>query len=181
MSMETDQTTAATAPVEAPDSERWSWLENTYWFVPEAYLRAIALTDPSTVATKTLVDQTLWWIERFDHGYLIGSVATSFDNQGFGYFALVGSVTPDGEVYLSFSTKNGGSTDAASPSQSPPVIGVGRMVQYQGKWAFLMQMTSGTQAFNVSHWAYMVQSTPSDESWTNIPGVPNTSIGTVFA
>jgi hypothetical protein len=44
-----------------------------------------------------------------------------------------------------------------------------------------MQMTNGTATSNLTHWAYMLQSTPSDPSWTDIPGIPGISIGEVFA
>lgn len=39
-----------------------------------------------------------------------------------------------------------------------------------------MQMTSGTAATNVTHWANMVPVTPADPQWTSLPGYPDTGI-----
>ncbi len=42
--------------------------------------------------------------------------------------------------------------------------------------AFLMQMTSGTTAMNVTHWAYMRSVTPDDPQWRSLPGYADTGI-----
>ena len=55
------------------------------------------------------------------------------------------------------------------------------MVERNGQWSFLMQMTGGTAANSLTHWSYMVQALPGTAAWSDIPGAPGTSIGAVFA
>lgn len=163
-------------------SDRWAWLAGTYWYVPTETLPALQVVDIREQRSRIINDQTLWFIERCESGYLIGRAAISLDGAEFSPLTMVGSVTPLGDVSVSFA-----STDTVSLSLRDGVTtaslstGAGRMIQRDGVWAFLMQMTNGTGVGNVTHWSYMMQSTPSDESWTNLPGMPGVSIGDVFA
>lgn len=169
---------ATTTTETASDADRWSWLQDTYWYVPEAYLPAISQTTGNGTATITTVaDQTLWHIERVENNYILGSSVLYLDGQFSGTSSMVGSVTPEAGVYLSFTPLNQSETTAGSP----PPFGVGHLTQYQGAWAFLMQMTNGTNAANLSHWAYMVRTTPDDPSWTDLPSVPGVSVSDAFA
>jgi hypothetical protein len=160
----------------------WSWLAGTYWYVPPETMLAIRMVDIRARRTLKVQDQTLWQIEQVISGYLIGSTAYSLDGGDFNYATMVGSITPSGDVLLSFGALDAvGETPNSGPDVAALTIGNGKMVEYRGQSAFLMQMSSGTAALSLSHWSYMVQSTPDDPSWSNIPGVPGTSIGAVFA
>lgn len=161
----------------APDSRQWAWLADTYWYVPEAYLPAIRQTNLRDARTTTVQDQTVWWFERFEGGYLTGRTAISVDGGDFTYYTLLGSVTPEGAVLLSFSPEDASVTSATDA----PVTGSGRLVRFQGAWAFLMQMISGANAVCMAHWAYMVQATPDSDAWTSLPGVPEVGVGDVFS
>lgn len=56
------------------------------------------------------------------------------------------------------------------------------ITEHQDKPAFLMQMTSGNGAYNLTHWAYMMQTQPGDASCTDIPGTDGSqSVDEIFA
>ena len=172
-----------TSSTDLPDSSKWSWLQGTYWYVPEPYLLVMNLSTTNTCGQQItpVKDQTLWQIVRFENGYIIGRAALSFDNQPFIYQTIIGSVTPEGDVLLSFSPEENKESQPTSDDSTTVSTGPGRMALIQGKWAIVMQMTNGTTTSNLTHWAYMLQSTPSDPSWTNIPGMPGITIREVFA
>lgn len=177
-------TDAAQSTLNADDatSDPWAWLAGTYWYVPTETLPALQVADLHNQRTRLINDQTLWHFERYESGYLIGRAAISLDGGDFSPLTIVGSVTPLGDVLVTLA-----STDTIDVSLRDGVTtatlssGAGRLIQRKGEWVFLMQMNNGTSVGNVSHWSYMVQSTPDDESWTNLPGVPGVSIGEVFA
>jgi hypothetical protein len=167
---------------ESPDSsDRWAWLADTYWYVPEITLPALQVTNLRNPDVRIVQDQTLWHLERFDSGYVFGACRASLDGGDFQDLAMFGSVTPPGDVLFSFAPRD---PVDASPRSGVTVAamttGIGRMVRHQGQWAFLMQMTGGTSAVSVSHWSYMLRSTPDDPSWTDIPGLPGMTMGEVF-
>jgi Ca2+-binding RTX toxin-like protein len=142
----------------------WESLEDTYWYVPTAYLGSFAMSG----GTRTpLVDQTLWHITDVVDGYVFGTVRTTLGN-GWVESTLVGSITPNGAVSFSFS------------DGSDLTTGIGRMVEKDGDWYFEMQMTTGTGTANVSHWAYMAQVDEGDSAWTSLPGYTDTGVEAAF-
>ena len=147
------------------------WLQGSYWYVPGAYLPALQAVNDAQPQVRTLVDQTVWFFQHCHHGYLVGTSATNV-GQGWSYMLIVGSVVPGGAVKLSFSAL-GAAGDRNPP---PPTIGDGVLLKDDGGPAFLMQMTSGTTAMNVTHWAYMRAVTPGDPEWSSLPGYPDTGI-----
>jgi Ca2+-binding RTX toxin-like protein len=153
------------------DDGDWEFLEDTYWYVPTPYLPAAVLVNLDPPLTSYIVDQTLWHITSVEDGYVIGDVATNFGG-GWGYATLVGSITPEGTVSFSFTP---------SDPDSDITVGVGTMVYDEGAWFFAMQMTTGSGAANVTHWAYMAESEPGDRDWLSLPGYPGDSIPDAFA
>jgi hypothetical protein len=109
---------------------RWSFLgdgEGTYWYVPTEYLPAIKWNSNAPQNFTTIPDQTVWHIESYQDGYFFGPVAVKFGS--FPKFCqyLIGSVIPDGEVYIAFNPLE------APPNGEPTLtIGIGRMVKKQG-------------------------------------------------
>jgi hypothetical protein len=146
------------------------WLRGSYWYVPSAYLPALQAVNGEAPRVRTLVDQTVWFFQHSRDGYLVGTSGTNV-GQGWNYMLLVGSVVPGGAVKLSFSPLG-----AAGGRNPPPTIGDGTLIEDESGPAFLMQMTSGTQATNVTHWAYMRLVTPDDPEWSSLPGYPDTGI-----
>lgn len=146
------------------------WLEGTYWYVPQEYLPAARATnqDGATRVTRAK-DQTVWYIQGCTHGYVAGTSATSVDGSDWNYMLLVGSIVDGGRVKFSFSPLGEG-------GDAPPTIGDGELVVRGGEPAFLMQMTSGTTASTLTHWAYMLQVTPDDPEWLALPGYPDTGV-----
>ena len=149
------------------------WLDDTYWYVPTAYLPALLAINPSEPRITTVLDQTVWHIEGYSGGYITGISAT---NLGFGwsYMLMVGSVTPDGSVKFSFSPL--GSANPADPTTQTIMIGDGTLSGDGAGAAFLMQMTSGTTEASVTHWANMLPVTSSDPQWYSLPGCPTTGV-----
>lgn len=142
----------------------WEFLEDSYWYVPTAYLGAFASTGGSITP---LVDQTLWHIIEVVDGYVFGEVRTTLGS-GWVTSTLVGSIAPSGAVSFSFA------------ESSNLTIGTGRMVERDGDWYFEMQMTTGTGVANVSHWAYMAEVEDGDRAWDSVPGYAGASVEAAF-
>ncbi len=144
--------------------EEWSWIgagEGTYWYVPEESLQAITW-DPYSPSDYTFIDdQTVWHIEYYDNGYLAGPVVVKFEGYPRSCQYMIGSVAPDGEVHVSFT----------SLEEMPSITtGTGHMVREEGSFAFSMQMASGNASVQVAHWAIMRKCTPDQDCWDDIPG-----------
>ncbi|MGI9252452.1 MAG: hypothetical protein ACR2J8_01795 [Thermomicrobiales bacterium] len=137
---------------------RWSWLVGTTWIVPKTNLPAIAF-DANTQIISSATDQTVYQITGYRDGYFWGPTAATFDGGAVGCKSMIGSVTPQGSVYLSFSQTINGKTSITQ--------GWGVMLKRGGKWT--MQNQTGTTS--MAHWAYMVQSQPGDATWNSLPGV----------
>ena len=153
------------------DDGAWTFLEDTYWYVPTPYLPAIVLVNLDPPQTGAVVDQTLWHIESVENGYVIGTVVSTFGN-GWSTSTLVGSISPDGSVSFSFTP---------SDPTSPVTIGNGTMVEVDGAWFFEMQMTTGSGALNITHWAEMAEVSPGDRAWDSLPGYPGISVPEAFS
>jgi len=150
-------------------SDRWSWLGQnggTYWYVPTETLPAIRWDPEIPQDNVTIDDQTVWHIQRYENGYFFGPAVVKFE--GFPALCqyLIGSVTPKGEVNIAFNAVQ------TIPIGDPTITtGLGRMVVQDLQWAFVMQMNSGARSVQVAHWSYMLQCTPDQACWTDLPGV----------
>lgn len=150
--------------VEAADSTRkWSWLSNTYWYVPAKNLTSYNYS-PKTNTLGFQTDQTLFHIVGYGNGYFWGSLVAQLGSNSPSCQSIVGSVTPEGAVYLTLNVL------PFSPNNSP-TIGLGRMVKKAGQWTMENQMSSGLSAEQIGHWAYMVRTKPGQVSWNQLPGV----------
>lgn len=152
----------------ARDASRWSWLAEdggTYWYVPDDNLLAFQWGADTPQSPTAIDDQTVWHIERYENGYFFGPVAAQFTGYPRTCQYATGSVTPDGRVYMSFTSVQ------QIPLGTPSVTtGIGKMVRADGEWTFNMQMASGSSDTYVTHWAFMLQCTPDDPCWTDLPG-----------
>lgn len=148
----------------------WSRLAGTYWYVPPESLPAMRL---DTGELAWMEDQTVWHLTGCQEGYLWGVCATLLWPAGQeplasgpgsqpAAFTVLGSITPEGRVYLAFIPQS-------SLSSGAPTIGVGRMVPHGGAWSFEMQMSSGSGS-TVAHWAYMMPVASGDPAWDSLPG-----------
>lgn len=136
-----------------PTANRWSWLANTYWYVPTANLAAV-LYDSETGRVQSVSDQTVFHITGFGGGYFWGDSVTQLGSNPASTSSMLGSVTPQGKVLLTFTT--------TSTSSSPSITeGYGTMVRKYGQWTMENQMfTSPSETLQIGHWAYMLQSRP---------------------
>lgn len=147
----------------------WAWLGaggGTYWYVPTPYLPAVKWDTSDPSAYIPIMDQTVWHIESYENGYFFGPVVAKLTAYPVTCQYAIGSVTPEGNVYISFNSLSN------SPLGNPSVItGTGKMVQQGGAWTFNMQMASGSSSSMVTHWAYMYQCSPNQSCWNDLPGI----------
>jgi len=149
------------------------WLDNTYWYVPTDNLPAQLAINTSTPVIATVNDQTVWHFTDYTNGYLDGISATNIGS-GWSYTLIVGSVLSDGTVKLSFSPR--GAANPRDPTTQTITIGDGTLSGEGSSAAFTMQMSTGTAASSLTHWANMLQVTSSDPAWYSLPGYPATSV-----
>jgi hypothetical protein len=159
---------ASTSP--APTVNRWSWFTNTYWYVPSPNVPA-TLFNVKAGTLQPIQDQTVFHITGYRLGYFWGSTVTQFGSNAPTASTMNGTVTPEGKVLLTFTSTGNGS----SPSITQ---GFGTMHRKFGQWTMENQMSSSpNQQFQISHWAYMVQTRPGQSSWSSLPFV-NVSVPT---
>jgi hypothetical protein len=151
----------------------WSWLQDTYWYVLPENLPALQFdTDNNTLTW--VIDQTVWHITGYRNGYFWGVSATLIQQgreqtpqRGPGSkpicFTMLGIITPEGRVYLTF-------IPCKATSFLSATIGMGCAVEYRKNWRLEMQMSSGSDE-RTAHWAYMTRVQPGDPSWESLPGV----------
>jgi hypothetical protein len=146
----------------SPTVKRWSWLAGTYWYVPTSNLAAV-LYGSTTGTLAPVSDQTVFQITGYRDGYFWGKTVTQLGSGSPSCSSMVGSVTPQGRVLLTF-TQTGGGT---SPSITE---GFGTMRKRRGQWTMENQMfTSPSATLQIGHWAYMVQTHPGLPSWDSLP------------
>ncbi|MEW6143439.1 MAG: hypothetical protein AB1598_00310 [Thermodesulfobacteriota bacterium] len=148
---------------------RWRWIgegEGTYWYVPNANLPAVVWNASDPMNYSPIPVQTVWHIEHYEDGYFFGTVVPQFGAFPPQCQYMIGSVTPNGSVYISFNSLT--DPPAGSPSLT---TGVGEMVLKGDEWTVNMQMSSGSSSIHITHWAYMLECTPDEECWTDLPGV----------
>lgn len=146
----------------APTARRWYWLAGTYWCVPTPNLPAV-LFDSTTQTLAPVSDQTVFQVTGYREGYFWGKSVTQLGSSPASGSSMVGSVTPQGRVVLTFT-----STGGSSPSVTE---GFGQMQRKHGQWTMENQMfTWPDQTLQLGHWAYMVQTHPGLTSWDSLPG-----------
>jgi hypothetical protein len=146
----------------SPTVRRWSWLANTYWYVPTANLSAV-LYNSTTGTIAPVSDQTVFHITGYRDGYFWGKTVTQLGSSSASGTSMVGSVTPQGRVLLTFT--HTGSTSSPSVTE-----GFGTMVRKHRQWTMENQMfTSPSQTLQIGHWAYMLQTHPGLPSWSSLP------------
>ena len=110
-------------------------------------------------------DQTVYTITGYRNGYFWARTAAKLGDNDITCMSLVGSVTPDGRIYLTFTNF------PYDADTSTTTIGVGNMVFKGAQWTMANQMSTGTSTSQVGHWAYRVQTRPNQASWQSLPGV----------
>ena len=148
----------------APTVHRWSWFAGTYWYVPPQNLPATVFNSQSNTI-QPVSDQTVFQITGYRSGYFWGKTVTQIGTSSPSGTSMVGSVTPEGRVLLTFTTTSQGS--------SPTVTeGFGQMRRKFGHWTMENQMfTSPGSSVQLGHWAYMLTTRPGRPSWNSLPGV----------
>jgi len=146
----------------APTVKRWAWLANTYWYVPPSNLPAL-LFNSSTGTLAPVSDQTVFQITGYREGYFWGITVTQLGSSPASSSALVGSITPQGQVLLTF-------TQTSTNSSPSLTEGFGKMRIKCGRWTMENQMfTSPSETLQIGHWAYMMQTHPGLPSWNSLP------------
>jgi hypothetical protein len=114
-------------------------------------------------------DQTVWVINEYNKGYFFGKAYVALNGQPLSESNLSGTVTPQGDVYITFFSVDG----------STKITGIGKFVtkprsdkKESNKRFFLMQMNSAQNStLGLSHWSYMVPVTAKDEWYQHLPSV----------
>ena len=134
---------------------------NSTWIVPPQTLRAY-LYNNGTITPA--VDQTVWVFSSYDQGYFSGQSYTAIDNSTLSQRYLIGSVTSEGKVFITFYSGTSTSTDLVS--------GIGVLnAKSSGQCSFIMQMNSGQNGVDgLTHWSYMIPVNPGDAFYNNLPG-----------
>jgi hypothetical protein len=142
----------------------WSWLKDTYWYCPATDMPALQTQSDRTFAW--MVDQTVWRITGYRDGYFWGVASTLLtpagetpDAKQKSESTFYASITPDGRVHITFVRSTLSTT-----------IGIGVANRRTDRVQFSMQMSSGPGSSLVVHWAQMLQVSPDDPAWTQLPG-----------
>jgi hypothetical protein len=146
----------------SPTANRWSWLAGTYWYVPPMNLPAV-LYNSSTGTLIPVSDQTVFQIIGYRTGYFWGKAVTQLGSLPSSTSTMIGSVTPEGKVLLTFTL--------TSTNSSPSITeGFGTMTWKFHQWTMENQMfTSPSETSQIGHWAYMLQTRPGMPSWNSLP------------
>jgi hypothetical protein len=133
---------------------------NSIWIVPTETLLAY-----HTIGTKNspVSDQTVWLITSYTNGYIFGTSYTAIDTVPTAKTDIIGSMSPYGDVLLSFYSNNNVTT------------GSGKFMKINNKWQFIMQMNSLTtlsgETIGLSHWSFMKNITKDDKEYYDLPGI----------
>jgi hypothetical protein len=153
----------ANAEARSPQAD-WSWLKGTYWYVTQEDLPAVA-TDLATQQQEPVLDQTVWQIVGYAHGYFWGETFVQLTGRPRLCLNMVGSVTPEGDVLITFTL----ALPQLPPELSLKTTSVGRIRLVRHAWRVEMQMTTGVGTL-VTHWAYMKQCKDGEECNQQLPG-----------
>ncbi|HVZ53887.1 MAG TPA: hypothetical protein VG986_18105 [Pseudolabrys sp.] len=152
----------------APDMVKYSFLGHSQWYVPAETLPAVEM-NLATGKVFGVVDQTVWDITGYRYGYFWGRTAAVFTRQVGGKpqaslscATMLGSVTSDGQVYITFVPKGQKTALAA-------VRGIGSLKPTAHDWRFQMQMSTGTTTL-IAHGSYMAQCRAGQACETKLPG-----------
>jgi hypothetical protein len=134
--------------------------KNSTWIVPPQTLVAYLYDNADFVR---VVDQTVWVMSNYNQGYFSGQSYATIDNASLSQTNLIGSVTPQGNVYITFYS--------STETSSTLITGLGTLTQQSnGSCYFIMQMNSGTNGTSgLTHWSYMVPVNPGDYFYDNLP------------
>lgn len=142
------------------DRKLKSLLTNSIWIVPKQTLKAFFIVNNITTKVK---DQTVWVIDSYDSGYFFGTSYTTLNKTPQSKMKLIGSITPNGNVLISFY------------SGDSMVTGIGTFSEIGKEYKFLMQMSniisSDGMVQGLTHWSYMESVTRTSYEYQNLPGV----------
>ena len=146
-----------------PPRSDYAWLAGTYWYCPAPCMPALRTLPGNRF--ERVVDQTVWAIAGYADGYfwgvasaLVTPAGSTPDPSAKNDMTLFASVTPQGQVHITFVHGDGSAT-----------IGTG-VVTTDGEPRFEMQMSSGAGPVLVVHWAYMQRIERDDPQWHRLPG-----------
>ena len=111
-------------------------------------------------------DQTVWVINKFKQGYFFGDSYTALNGTPSSQRKIVGSITPNGDVYIAFYPLSDNTQD------TDIVNGIGVFEEKKGKYQFVMQMNSAENTLTgLAHWSYMISVKPKDYFYRHLPGI----------
>lgn len=139
------------------------YIENSVYIVPPNTLLAYQYVNGAHIP---ITDQTVWVINKYDRGYYFGKVYVALNGESSSTLNLVGSVTPFGDVYMTFFPTNGSLKD------TDIVTGIGKFIITENGGYFTMQMnTAQNSLYGVEHWSYMISVKPDDYLYQHLPSL----------
>lgn len=145
-------------------TDKWAWLAGTTWVVPPNNVRGYMLAGGNPPNSPPnlieLNDQTVYTIEGYKNGYFWGTFVLALQRSNGGPViyecsSMLSPISPDGDLLIGSTMANGVQN-----------MGVGNMVKVKGQWTMKNLKVGG-----YTHWAYMVQSKPTDASYNDLPFV----------
>lgn len=154
------------------EQQLYSKLSNCPFNDPfEKYIKdSIYIVPPNTLLAYQYINgvhiqvayQTVWIINKYEKGYYFGKVYTALNGIPGSELNVVGSVTPLGDVYMTFFSLSGDSI----------ITGIGKFIITECSGFFLMQMNNAQDNFSgLAHWSYMTSVAPGDSFYEKLPSV----------
>jgi hypothetical protein len=139
------------------------YLSTATYIVPPQTLLAYEYVQGANIP---VTDQTVWVIDRYDNGYYFGTAYIALNGQPSSQRNLVGSITPSGDVYMTFFSMDGRVKD------TDITTGIGKFTITPEGGYFTMQMNSAQNSpFGLAHWSYMIPVTPTDYFYQHLPSL----------
>lgn len=136
-------------------------LESSIWIVPPSTLPSCKCVDGNSILTA---DQAVWVIDKFENGYFFGDAYISMNHSKLSHLQLIGSVTPLGDVYITFYPTNG------EFKQTEVTTGSGKFKKIDGQYAFVMQENSPEDKSSIST-PFMISVHKGDGLYKHVPGL----------
>lgn len=139
------------------------YFDATTYIVPPQTLLAYEYVNGANIP---VMDQTVWVIDRYNNGYYFGTAYVALDGQPSTQRNLVGSITPSGDVYITFISIDGTAKD------TDITTGIGKFIITPEGGYFTMQMNSAQNSpTGLAHWSYMIPVTPTDYFYQHLPSL----------
>ncbi len=136
-------------------------LESSIWVIPPATLvRSKCLSDNNIFSS----DQAVWVIDKFENGYFFGDAYISMNQNNLSHLQLIGSVTPLGDVCITFYPTNGEFNQMKVTTEN------GKFKKIDGEYAFVLQKSIPEDRASIAT-PFMINVQKGDDLYEQLPGI----------